>query len=59
MYHSVANVRSSPMGAQRWRYIIDTADVAFLHSLAYWDRTRGGAFGVCRFVADSTYKAIL
>lgn len=40
-------------------YIIDTADVAILHSLAYWDRTRGGAFGVCRFVADSTYKAIL
>lgn len=52
-------VRESPMGAQRGRYIIDAAIVAILHSFAYWDRMRLGAFGVCRFVADSTYKAIL
>ena len=47
------------MGAMGGHYIIDTAIVAILHSFAYWDKTRLGAFGVCRFVADSTYKAIL
>lgn len=46
-------------GAMGGHYIIDTAIVAILHSFAYWDKTRLGAFGVCRFVADSTYKAIL
>ena len=59
MYHCVAIVRESPMGAMGGHYIIDTAIVAILHSFAYWDKTRLGAFGVCRFVADSTYKAIL